>query len=125
MTAPTAPAEKSDEKYFRAAAPLSEEEPLDKAIQPGQPPDRATIIATDGSQIMPDRHAAYLYYLINIGAIVYHHGDGRAPDIHTSPSLFYPQLEDDQTEDHPGFDISVVAVDRDKGEIRVGQSARE
>lgn len=110
-------AEKADEKYFRAAAPLSEDEPLDTPIPTGPPPERATIIATDGSQIMPDRHAAYLYYLINIGVIVYHHGEGRTPDIHTAPRLFYPQIEDDVTEDDPGFDKSQVTIERDRGEI--------
>jgi hypothetical protein len=112
-------AEKADEKYFRAAAPLSEEEPLDMPIPVAPPPDQATIIATDGSQIMPDRHAAYLYYLINIGAIVYHHGEGRAPHIHTRPELFYPQVEDDQTEDDPGFDKSQVTIARDRAEIEM------
>ncbi|MBW7959382.1 MAG: DNA double-strand break repair nuclease NurA [Candidatus Promineofilum sp.] len=109
--------EKADEKYFRAAAPLSEDEPLDAPVPPPAPPGRATIIATDGSQIMPDRHAAYLYYLINIGVIVYHHGEGRAPDTYTAPRLFYPQIEGDVTEDDPGFDKSQVTIERDKGEI--------
>lgn len=111
--------EKADRKFFRAAAPLSEDEPLDTPIPPPAPPKPATIIATDGSQIMPDRHAAYLYYLINIGVIVYHHGfgDGRAPDIHTSPRLFYPEPEGDVTEDEPGFDVSQVAIARDRAEI--------
>lgn len=112
-------AQKADEKYFRAAAPLSEDEPLNTPLPPPAPPEQATIIATDGSQIMPDRHAAYLYYLINIGVIVYHHGfgDGRAPDIHTSPRLFYPEPEGDVTEDEPGFDVSQVAIARDRAEI--------
>jgi hypothetical protein len=107
----------ADKKYFRAAAPFSEEEPLDLPIPAPAPPQRATIIAADGSQIMPDRHAAFLYYLINIGVIVYHHGDGRAPHIHTAPSLFYPQIEDDATEDEPGFDKSQVTIARDRAEI--------
>ena len=109
----------ADRKYFRAAAPLTENEPLNAAIPPPPPPDRATIIATEGSQIMPDRHAAFLYYLINVGAIVYHHGSDLAPAIHTSPRLFYPQIEDDQTEDEPGFDTSQVTIARDRGEIEM------
>jgi hypothetical protein len=109
----------ADPKYFRAAAPLSEDEPLDTPIPVEPPPHRATIIAADGSQIMPDRHAAFLYYLINVGAIVYHHGDGRAPHIHTSPHLFYPQIEDDQTDDEPGFDKSQVTIARDRREIEM------
>ena len=39
------------------------------AIPAPPPPEAATIIATDGSQILPDRHAPFLYYLINIGGI--------------------------------------------------------
>ena len=109
--------ELGDEKYFRAAAPFSESEPLDTPIPAGQPPDRATVIAVDGSQIMPDRHAAFLYYLINIGIIVYHHGDGRAPDAVSFPHLVYPRVEGDITEDEPGFDKSEVSIERDRREI--------
>jgi len=109
--------EKADEKFFRAAAPLSEDEPLDVPVPAPAPPQQATIIVTDGSQIMPDRHAAYLYYLINIGVMVYHHGGGGAPDIHTAPRLFYPQIVDDMTDDNPGFDQSQVTIERDKAEI--------
>ncbi len=109
--------EEADPKYFRAAAPLSEDEPLDTPIPPPAPPEQATIIATDGSQIMPDRHAAWLYYLINIGVIVYNHGSGRAPHVFTSPRIFYPNVEDDVTEDEPGFDKSQVTIARDRAEI--------
>jgi len=109
--------EEADPKYFRAAAPLAEDEPLDTPIPPPAPPEQATIIATDGSQIMPDRHAAWLYYLINIGVIVYSHGDGRAPHVHTSPRIFYPNVEGDVTEDEPGFDQSQVTIARDRAEI--------
>ena len=56
----------ADPKYFRAAAPLSEREPLDTPISPGPPPPQATIIAGDGSQIMPDRHRPVLFALIQI-----------------------------------------------------------
>ncbi|MCI0396913.1 MAG: DNA double-strand break repair nuclease NurA, partial [Chloroflexi bacterium] len=47
-------------------------------------------IATDGSQILPDRHAPYLYSLINVGVIVYYHGRGRLPLQFTEPALDYP-----------------------------------
>ena len=74
-------AKKSDEKFYRSAGPLDASEPLNTAFSPPSPPDIATIIAVDGSQILPDRHAAYQYYLINVGGIVYHHGQGKQPDI--------------------------------------------
>lgn len=107
----------ADEKYFRAAAPIAEDEPLNQSIPAPSPPEKATLIATDGSQIMPDRHAAWLYYLINIGVIVYSHGDGRAPHTHTAPRIFYPTVVDDVTEDEPGFDKSQVTIARDRAEI--------
>ncbi len=83
--------EKTDKKIYRSAAPLSPIAALNAAIPAPAPPERATIIATDGSQIMPDRHAAHLYYLINIGAVIYHHGSGNAPDSFSIPELHYPR----------------------------------
>lgn len=110
-------AARADKKYFRAARPLNESEPLNQPIKPPPPPSRAIIIATDGSQIMPDRHAAFLYYLVNVGAIVYFHGESRAPDTHSEPRMRYPQLQDDVTDDEPGFDKSQVTIERDLLEI--------
>jgi len=83
--------EKTDQKIYRSARPLTRNSPLNAAIPAPAPPERATIIATDGSQIMPDRHAAHLYYLINIGGVIYHHGSGSAPDSFSIPELHYPK----------------------------------
>jgi hypothetical protein len=110
-------AARADAKYFRAARPLHESEPLNIPIKPPAPPPKAILIATDGSQIMPSRHAAFLYYLVNVGAIVYFHGENRAPDTLSEPRMHYPQLQDDQTEDEPGFDKSAVTIERDLLEI--------
>jgi hypothetical protein len=110
-------AERADPKYFRAARPLHEAEPLDAPIPAPAPPARAILMATDGSQIMPSRHAAFLYYLVNVGGMVYFHGENRAPDTFSDPRMHYPQLQDDQTEDEPGFDKSVVTIERDLLEI--------
>ena len=107
----------ADPKYFRAARPLGRDEPLDTPIPAPPPPPRATLIATDGSQILPDRHAAFLYYLINIGAIIYDHGQPNAPSVVSLPSIFYPTIEDDLTDDAPGFDKSEVTIARDRREI--------
>jgi len=107
-----------DPKFFRAARPLRTDERLDLGVMPGPPPARATIIASDGSQIMPNRHAAFLYSLINIGVFIYHHGTPDAPDIYSTPVIFYPQPgDDDRTDDEPGFDKAEVTIARDKREI--------
>ncbi|MCZ7672254.1 MAG: hypothetical protein M5U34_36585 [Chloroflexi bacterium] len=84
--------------------------------QPARPaPPRATLIATDGSQIMPDRHAAYLYYLINVGGIVYHHGRSLAPETFAFPQIEYPQ--DDAALDAFNDSSGYVSIKRDLAEI--------
>lgn len=107
--------EQSDPKFYRSARPFSEAEPLDSHIPAPPPPTQATIIAADGSQIMPDRHAAHLYYLINVGGIIYHHGSGRTPETFSQPDIFYPESDEaiDNFNDTPG----AVSIERDIKEI--------
>jgi hypothetical protein len=120
--------ELSDPKYYRSARPLDEVHPLNAALDAPALPAQATIIATDGSQILPDRHAAHLYYLINIGGIVYHHqiidqqlafsqstGESPAPETFSIPQLVYPASDWEAAE----FAISSGAVNiaRDLKEI--------
>ncbi|MFQ5578763.1 MAG: DNA double-strand break repair nuclease NurA, partial [Anaerolineae bacterium] len=70
------------------AAPAGE--PLAGYHPPPPPPlTNATVIAADGSQIHPDRHAIALYFLVNVGAIVYRHASGTRPDTITEPRLYY------------------------------------
>ncbi len=81
--------------------------------------ERLTIMASDGSQILPDRHAITLYYLINVGSIIYRHGSDRKPQTyHPEPILCYrpEDLFDDQGRLISG---SMVAVERDLAELRV------
>jgi hypothetical protein len=52
-------------------------------------PDSATLIAADGSQVYPDQHESAIYYLINIGIYIYHHGAQRLPSQFTTPELAY------------------------------------
>jgi hypothetical protein len=67
--------------------------PLDEAIMdtfpPAPLPGSATVVATDGSQIPPDTHGSAMYYLINTGTIIVHHGSGNPPQIASEPALFY------------------------------------
>jgi hypothetical protein len=65
------------------------DEPLDTRYPCPEIPSRATIIANDGSQVPLDRHAAALYYALNIGYIVYTYGTDRPPRVGTEPSLHY------------------------------------
>src|SRR5439155_6106759 len=51
------------------------------------------VIATDGSQIEPDRHGPSEYYLINIGWAMLRYGDRPDAELASEPSLAY-ELED-------------------------------
>lgn len=77
--------------WQRGAEPLGDR--LDERVRFGAPPARHTLIAVDGSQILPDRHAAAAYYLTNIGTVVLRAGSGEAPEVETSPRLYYDPAE--------------------------------
>jgi len=62
---------------LRCALPVSE--PLDAVFSSPPLPGPVTIIAADGSQITPDRHAEVEYGLINVGAICSRAGSSEAP----------------------------------------------
>ncbi len=76
----------TETKRWRGAVPIGE--PLDSAIDPPAHPEQLTIIAGDGSQIYPDAHGIALYYLINVGTIVFRHGSGQAPIVSTDPKVY-------------------------------------
>jgi hypothetical protein len=82
-------------------------------------PNQVTVIASDGSQILPDPHAITLYYLINTGSIVYRHGSNRKPETyHPKPILCY---EPEEIFDEQGRLISPgeINVKRDLAELEV------
>ncbi len=72
---------------LRCAIPLPGS--LASARDPRPAPAKLTLLAADGSQIAPDRHAAVLYSLVNVGAIVMEIGSGRAPDVFTDSHLLF------------------------------------
>lgn len=74
---------------LRCALPVHEA--LDAAFPTPTLPKAATILAADGSQINPDRHAEVDYCLINVGAIQARYGSSEAPRTITTCRLFYDQ----------------------------------
>jgi hypothetical protein len=72
---------------LRCALPAGEA--LDASFKLPELPSRMTLLAADGSQINPDRHAAVFYSLINIGLIAIEPGSGKAPDTFTFSDLKY------------------------------------
>jgi len=119
--------ELADPKYYHSARPVDQGHALNATIDPPQPPLEATIISTDGSQILPDRHAAHLYYLINIGGIVFYHrvsdqeagthspSDVRSPEPFSIPELVFPR--DDLEAIEFSYGSGDVSIERDLKEI--------
>jgi len=79
-------------------------------------PARVNILAADGSQIYPDRHGVALYYLINIGSIVFSHGSGEAPRTRSTPEVFFNDA-DLYEEDGGQIPIQQIDVRRDQREL--------
>jgi hypothetical protein len=76
---------------WSGAAPT--EEGIDTTYAPPSLSKGTRVIAADGSQIYPNRHAAALHYLINIGAIEIIYDQGVEPQTHVSPKLFFEDAD--------------------------------
>ena len=88
--------------------------PLDETLASHHPvpdPVPATLIAADGSQIVPNRHEALQYYVINVGAIAMQLGSGNTPEVETDTEL---KVLDDFDDTH--YSDSQVALMRDVAE---------
>jgi len=67
-------AERAARAQWHGAIPTHES--LDLRAPAGPMPPRATVVAVDGSQIYPDRHAPALYYALNMGYFIARLGQG-------------------------------------------------
>lgn len=74
---------------IRCAVPLNE--PLDFHAPPPVSPSNAVLIAADGSQINPDRHAAAQFGLINVGAITLKLASGETTQVFTDSQLLFDE----------------------------------
>ena len=104
-------AAKQADANIRCALPLNE--PLASSYPAPDSVIQATLIAADGSQINPDRHAAIQYSVVNVGAIIMKLNSGEAPELFTDTELLYG---DDLLPN--GFPLSdgMVALKRDVAE---------
>ncbi|MGD0877641.1 MAG: DNA double-strand break repair nuclease NurA [Anaerolineales bacterium] len=71
----------------RCAIPLDER--MDAAFPATADLKSVSLLAADGSQILPDRHAAVQYSLVNVGAIAMRSGSGDAPGVFTDSQLLF------------------------------------
>lgn len=72
---------------WRGAIPTAE--PVSATFPLPAHPPHADILGADGSQIYPDRHSSALYYLINVGSILYSYGLERAPVCRSASAVYY------------------------------------
>jgi len=62
---------------------------LNEVVSSPVVPKKFSVVAADGSQIVPDHHGPALCYLLNIGRIMIHYGTGERPLLDSIPYLFY------------------------------------
>lgn len=77
----------SANKYLRCALP--KEAPLNHRGATPEIPDSVTLLAADGSQINPDRHAAVDYCLVNVGAIQMRQSASEPPATYVHTQLYF------------------------------------
>lgn len=87
----------------------------------GPRPATVTVVATDGSQIFPDRHADPACYLLNIGRVALHYGTLDPPLLKAEPDFRYSRgdLDDLDSDDPaaPEASAEVVSALRDEQEL--------
>jgi hypothetical protein len=99
------------DQTLRCALPVKE--PMDASFDHPGLPLGATLIAADGSQIAPDRHAEVLYCLVNVGGIFLQTGSSLAPSLCVETQLYY----DDQLLSGGGvMTEAALALNRDLAE---------
>ena len=87
-------------------------------------PPAVTVVATDGSQIFPDRHVDPACYLLNVGRVALQYGTLDPPLISAEPTLRYRQQDLDElaedAADQSPLDLTteVVSALRDELELR-------
>lgn len=106
---------------FRWAGAMPTGEAVSATFPPPSHPARANIIAADGSQIYPDRHGVAMYYLVNVGSIVFRHGLPDAPSTSSAPQVFY---EDADLYEEDGGLIPGVMIDAERDIRELGELAR-
>jgi hypothetical protein len=69
-------------------------------------PQAVTVVASDGSQIVPSHHEVVPAYLLNIATVVLHYGTGERAEFSSTPTLFY--REEDLYTDYGGQRVQVA-----------------
>lgn len=111
----------AQDRNLRCAVPL--DEPLDGHFNAPVPPEYPILLAADGSQINPNRHAALEFAVINLGIVTLFPGKAETPIETVSTDLL---VFDDMESEQGPITEEVVALRRDLKERRelAGLAAR-
>lgn len=107
-------AEARKNQMLRCAIPVKEQ--ADRAYLPVSLDFSGTILAADGSQVIPSRHSQVQFGALNIAAVILQPGSGLAPKIHTTSSLLEP---DEMAEGDAPASEAYIALLRDLEERRL------
>jgi hypothetical protein len=90
-------------------------------------PTPITVVATDGSQIYPDRHVDPLFFLLNVSRVAVQYGTKEAPRLDAEPRLhFEDTLSDHVDEVLRSMTTELVSALRDEMELeQLLETARE
>jgi len=81
-------------------------------------PTPVTVVATDGSQIYPDRHVEPAYFLLNIGRVAFQYGTTEPPTLDAVPDLrFADDLDEHFDEVLASMTTEIVSALRDEQEL--------
>jgi hypothetical protein len=67
--------------------------PFGEYVDASPPPHDYTVVASDGSFILPDRHTPARFYVINIGKVVLRYGSAPSADLRSDPSMYFREEE--------------------------------
>ena len=81
-------------------------EPLNRTYGLPPRPETVTVVAADGSQIMPSHHEVVPAFLLNVATVVLHYGNGGGAAFTSTPSLFY--RDEDLYLDYGGERVQVT-----------------
>ena len=108
-----------DEAEPRRLVAAMRESPDATASAPDRPTP-ITVVATDGSQIYPDRHVDPLFFLLNVSRVGFQYGTREEPMLDTTPRLHFEDDLSTHVDDLlGGMTTELVSALRDEMELEL------
>lgn len=113
-------------RYVQSAVGASDPRHLDASLRESPTrtmsaparPTPITVVATDGSQVYPDRHVDPVFFLLNVSRVAFQYGTQEAPILETVPRLRFEEDQMDPVDELLGVMSSeLVSALRDEMEL--------